>query len=78
MRLQSAVDAVGDDNSSEAKMLRDVLKKAQQEATSAPNLSREPGTGCPKPTKRCGKLKTSEPTLEGWRTAIGGASSGGF
>ena len=36
MRLQSAVDALGDDNSSEAKMLRDTLKKAQQEATSAP------------------------------------------
>ena len=60
------------DNSSEAKMLRDALKKAQQEATSAPagvrldacaHLSREPGTGCPKPTKRCGKLKTIEP---GW------------
>ena len=48
-------------------MLREVLKKAQQEATAAPcdstlvpNLSREPGTGCPKPTKRCGKIKTSE------------------
>ena len=49
--LQSA--AMGDDNSSEAKMLRDVLQKAQQEATSAPRrratrhlcyLSREPGT----------------------------------
>ena len=36
VRLQSAVDALGDDNSSEAKMLRDALKKAQQEATSAP------------------------------------------
>ena len=36
VRLQSAVDALADDNSSEAKMLRDALKKAQQEATSAP------------------------------------------
>ena len=36
MRLQTAVDALGDDNSPEAKMLRDALKKAQQEATMAP------------------------------------------
>ena len=36
VRLQTAVDALGDDNSPEAKMLRDALKKAQQEATLAP------------------------------------------
>ena len=36
MRLQTAVDTLGDDNSPEAKMLRDALKKAQQEATMAP------------------------------------------
>ena len=35
MRLQTAVDALGDDNSPEAKMLRDALKKAQMEATLA-------------------------------------------
>ena len=33
VRLQTAVDALGDDNSPKAKMLRDALKKAQQEAT---------------------------------------------
>ena len=36
VRLQTAVNALGDDNSPEAKMLRDTLKKAQQEATAAP------------------------------------------
>ena len=36
VRLQTAVDALGDDNSPEPKMLRDALKKAQQEATTAP------------------------------------------
>ena len=69
VRLQTAVDALGDDNSPEAKMLRDALKKAQQEATTVlsacdsthvPNLSKERGTGCPEPTKRCGKHKTNE------------------
>ena len=36
VRLQTALDALGDDNSPEAKMLRDALKKAQQEATMCP------------------------------------------
>ena len=36
MHLQTAVDALGDNNSPEAKMLRDALKKAQQEATMVP------------------------------------------
>ena len=36
MRLQTAVDALGDDNSPEATMLRDALKKAQQDATKVP------------------------------------------
>ena len=36
LRLQTAVNALGDDDSPEAKMLRDALKKAQQEVTTAP------------------------------------------
>ena len=33
------------------------------DSTLVPNLSRERGTGCPEPTKRCGKHKTNE---SGW------------
>ena len=65
VRLQSAVDASGDDNNSEAKMLRDALTKAQQEATSAPVDVRL--VACAQfvesqdqvvQSRRCGKLKT--------------------
>ena len=64
VRLQTAVDAFGDENSPEAK----TLKKAQQEATMAPvgvrldacaQFVERARKGCPEPTKCCGKHKTN-------------------
>ena len=52
--MQTAVDALGDDNSP-GKMLRDALRRPRSpsacDSTFVPNVSRERGTDCPKPTK---------------------------
>ena len=49
LRLQTALNALGDDNNPEAKVLCDALKKAQQEVTTAPvgvQFDAEPRTDC--------------------------------
>ena len=90
MRLQTAVDALGDDSSPEAKMLRDAFEKVQQEATTTLvgvrlcwfPICRESEEqvvqsrrSVAESTRRTRQVGAG---VEGWRTAIGGSSSGGF
>ena len=87
--LQTAVNALGDDDSPEAKMLRDALKKAQQEVTTAPVGVRL--DACAQFMERAKNrlLKADEALrkaqrckleqeLKGGRAEVGGASSRGF